>query len=70
MSKQVISIDGQDRVVREDTAKSFRGTHWALFTLLMIIVIALALLLAGIIKINLSGDSDKPLNAPFSQQGP
>ncbi|MEP6850340.1 MAG: hypothetical protein ABI999_15880 [Acidobacteriota bacterium] len=70
MSKQVISIDGQDRVVREDTAKSFRGTHWALFTLLMIIVIALALLLAGIIKINLSGDSDKPLNAPYSQQGP
>ena len=67
MSKQVISIDGQDRLVREDTAKSFRGTHWALFTLLMIIVVALALLLAGIIKINLSGDSDQPLNAPYSQ---
>lgn len=68
MSKQVISIDGQDRMVREDTAKSFRGTHWALVSLCMFIVIALALLLAGVIKINLSGDSDKPLNAPYSQQ--
>ena len=70
MSKQVITIDGQDRIVREDTAKSFRGVHWAMFTLVMMIVIAAILLVGGVIKINTGSESDKPLNAPQSQQGP
>jgi len=32
MAKDVINVDGEDRVVREDTAKSYRGTIWALIS--------------------------------------
>ena len=30
MAKDVINADGEDRTVREDTAKSYSGTIWAL----------------------------------------
>jgi len=30
MSKEVINVDGEDKVVREDTAKAYRGTIWML----------------------------------------
>lgn len=33
MSKDVIHVHGQDVVVREDTAKAFRGVHWALWSI-------------------------------------
>ncbi len=32
MSKDVINVGGEDKVVREDTAKSYRGTVWALLS--------------------------------------
>jgi hypothetical protein len=70
MAKDVITIDGEDRIVREDTAKRFRGTHWALFTIFMMVVIAAILMIAGVIKINTGAESDRPLQAPYSQQGP
>jgi len=50
MSKQVITVDGQDTVVREDTAKSFRGVHWALLSLGAFILIAAILFLGGFLK--------------------
>lgn len=40
MSKDVIHVDGEDVVVREDTAKSYRGVIWALGSFGMIIAIA------------------------------
>lgn len=39
MAKDVINVDGEDRVVREDTAKSYRGTVW--------ILIVVGIVLAG-----------------------
>jgi len=59
MSKQVISVDGEDTVVREDTAKSFRGVHWALLSLLAFIVIAAILFLGGFLKTASDGNLDK-----------
>lgn len=50
MSKQVITVDGEDRVVREDTAKSFRGVHWALLSLAAFIIIAALLFFSGILR--------------------
>ena len=32
MAKDVITIDGKDVVVREDTAKAFRFVHWGVVT--------------------------------------
>lgn len=63
-------VDGEERLVREDTAKSYRGLHWAWYTLLMMILIALLLLLGGVIKLNVGSDSNKPSKPPYSEPGP
>ena len=39
MAKDVINIDGQDTVVREDTAKAFRGVNWMIIVLISFVVI-------------------------------
>ena len=59
MSKQVITVDGEDRVVREDTAKAFRGVHWALLSVGAFILIVLALFLGGFIKMASDGGADR-----------
>jgi hypothetical protein len=40
MSKDVINVDGKDVVVREDTAKAYRGVNWALISIAAFAVIA------------------------------
>ncbi len=40
MSKQVVNVGGEERVVREDTAKSYRGVIWALGSIAIFIIIA------------------------------
>ena len=44
MSKDVITVHGEDVVVREDTAKAFRGVNWALLSIAAFVIIALFLL--------------------------
>ena len=61
MSKQVITVDGQETVVREDTAKSFRGVHWALLSLAAFILIAAVLFFfGGFLKLAFQGSVDQP----------
>lgn len=60
MSKQVITVDGHDTVVREDTAKAFRGVHWALLSLAAFILIAAILMLGGFITLTSDGKIDSP----------
>lgn len=40
MAKDVITVDGQEKVVREDTAKSYRGVVWALTSVAVFVVVA------------------------------
>ena len=40
MSNEVINVGGEQRIVREDTAKSYRGVIWAFGSIAMFIVIA------------------------------
>ncbi len=40
MSKDVIHVHGEDVVVREDTAKEFRGVNWAFVSIAAFIIIA------------------------------
>lgn len=40
MPNQVIHKDGEDVVVREDTAKGFRGVNWAIISIIAFVVIA------------------------------
>lgn len=68
MSKQVITVDGQETMVREDTAKAFRGVHWALLSLAAFILIAALLFFGGFLK----SASDGGLNdsSPTTDRGP
>ena len=50
MSKQVITVDGEETVVREDTAKAFRGVHWALLSLAAFILITALLFFGGFLR--------------------
>ncbi len=59
MAKEVINIDGQDTVVREDTAKAFRGVHWALFSIGAFILIAALMFFGGFAKLFSDGDIDR-----------
>lgn len=58
MAKDVITVDGEDRVVREDTAKSYRGVIWALSSIAVFIIVA-ALLFFFFFGVSLTGNGDK-----------
>ena len=62
MSKQVITVDGEDKVVREDTAKAFRGVHWALLSLAAFVLIAALLFFGGFLKMASDGDINSPVD--------
>jgi len=48
MAKQVITtVSGEHLNVREDTAKAYRGTYWALFSVAAFILIAAILFFSG-----------------------
>lgn len=59
MSKQVITVDGEERIVREDTAKAFRGVYWALISVAAFIVIMIALFIGGVFKMGNNGGVDR-----------
>lgn len=63
MAKDVINVDGEDRVVREDTAKSYRGVIWILTVLAIVIIGAAILFLGGFLGKSVSdGKIDSPAN--------
>ena len=61
MAKDVIKVDGEDTVVREDTAKSYRGVIWALLSVAAFVIIAAILLLGGFLK---TVTDDTPIKSP------
>lgn len=67
MAKQVITVDGEDKTVREDTAKAFRGTYWALFSIGGFILILAILFLGGFLKLASEGKTDLPGKATENQ---
>jgi hypothetical protein len=56
MAKQLVHMDGEDINVREDTAKAYRATYWALFSIAAFVLI-LAILFFGGFFAWLSGSS-------------
>jgi hypothetical protein len=47
MARETIHVGGEDVNVREDTAKAFRGTYWALFSVAAFILITALLFFGG-----------------------
>jgi len=60
MAKDTITVGGEERVVREDTARSYRGVMWALLSVLAFIIITAIAFLGGF----LGGASDGDLKSP------
>lgn len=58
MPKQVITVDGEDTAVREDSAKAFRGVHWALISIAAFVLIAALLFFGGVLKLASDGRID------------
>jgi len=64
MSRDVIQVDGEDVVVREDTAKAYRGVNWAWmsiggFVLIIALVIAFFVLIRPMVRNNPSSESPR-----------
>lgn len=68
MAKDVIKVDGEDKVVREDVAKSYRGVIWALLSVGAFVIVALILLLGGFLS-TVVDDSTTKTPAQIEQQG-
>lgn len=60
MAKQVVTAGGEDHLVREDTAKSFRGVHWALLSLAAFVIIVAILFLGGFLSSLTSNQVESP----------
>jgi len=56
MPKEVIRVDGEDKMVREDTAKAFRGVYWAILSLAAFLLIMVILFFSGILKLASDGE--------------
>ncbi len=50
MSYEVINIGGEDKIVREDTAKSYRGVTWALGSVAIFIIVTAIIFFAFFAK--------------------
>ena len=59
MSKQVIHFGHEERLVREDEAKAFRGTYWALIVVGFFVFVAAALFFGGFLRSWTGGSADK-----------
>ena len=66
MAKEVINVGGEERVVREDTAKSYRGVIWALLVVSPFVLIAALLFFGGFLGSLTDGDVQSP--AAIEQQ--
>lgn len=66
MAKDVINVDGKDVVVREDTAKAYRGVHWALASIAAFVVIAAIIFFTFFLKSAQDGNLQTPGQAANS----
>ncbi|MGE3466361.1 MAG: hypothetical protein AB7J13_05455 [Pyrinomonadaceae bacterium] len=60
MAKELINENGQDRIVRADTAKAFRGVKWALWSVLAFVVITATLFIIFSLTAVSDGDVSSP----------
>lgn len=63
MAKDVINVDGEDVVVREDVAKAFRGVHWAMASAAIMLAIMTVLFFVFFWKSAQDGKVETPSQA-------
>jgi hypothetical protein len=60
MAKDVIHTNGEDVVVREDTAKAFRGVNWALISIGAFILVMIVLFVTFFFNAARNGTVESP----------
>jgi len=60
MAKDTITVDGEDRVVREDTAKAYRAVNWTWMSIAAFVVIVAIIAAAFFLKAGSTGRIDTP----------
>jgi hypothetical protein len=60
MAKDVIPVEGEDRVVREDTARAYRGVYWALASIAVFIIIMVLLFAMFFMRSGANSPGDPP----------
>lgn len=65
MSKQVITVEGEEQVVREDTAKAFRGVHWAFFSIAAFLIIMAIMFFSGLLRLS---TAPEPVATPINTE--
>lgn len=62
MSKDVIHVDGADVVVREDTAKAWRGANWAAISIGAFVLIVVGLFFIFTFVAGSDGNIEPPVD--------
>ena len=60
MAKDVITVHGQEVVVREDTARAFRGVKWAKIVIIISLSLMAALALVAFLIASRDGSVESP----------
>jgi hypothetical protein len=60
MAKDTITVDGEDRVVREDTAKAYRAVNWTWISIAGFVIILAIVAAAFFLKAGSGGRIDSP----------
>jgi len=69
MSYEVINVEGEDKIVREDTAKSYRGVIWALGSIGIFIAVTAIIFFAFFAKTATDGTTpNTPANIEKQRQ--
>lgn len=58
-NKQAINVGGEEHLVREDTAKAWRGINWALLSIGAFILILALVFLSGVFTASKDGGMDR-----------
>ena len=69
MAKDVITVDGKDVVVREDTAKAYRFVHWGVITGAICLAIIVLLFVIFFSKAASDGKMESPTQTANSNSG-
>ena len=67
-NNDVINVDGEQQVVREDTARSHRGGIWILLTVLTFLIVASIMFFGGFFTAVKNGDVQSPAQIEQKRQ--
>ena len=67
-NNDVINVDGEQKVVREDTARSYRGGVWILLTVFAFLIIASIMFFGGFFSAVKNGDVQSPAQIEQKRQ--